>query len=313
MSLQSRCAAAPQPALRPSCHPSIVLALGLWLAAAPALGQSKPAVDVVNGSLGGGYAYQEIAESAASASGSTTTVPAETRQGWLAQGTFTFPIVDRLGGRVFVDGGISKLELEPAPGFGGRKTDGVFGGVGLDLFVRDPDVGAFQVGYRFALRDPIDPRADRDLTQGVAADFVFYIPDEGLGTVDWGGGFTWGFGRVEGPSYGDDVARLEARFDAGWYWLETLRFTPGFRLFLEDPDLAEGYRDLRGRAELEWLPPIGQLRFVSLRAFGSGGRRRSQLAAPYSDVDRTLWSIGGGATVYFPGVKTLVQLKRERQ
>jgi hypothetical protein len=282
------------------------------LCAGPAIA-TKPAVDVVNGALGGGYGYGEVASASVTSGGSTSDIPSEQIQGWVAAGRLTFPIVHRFGGRAFVTGGIDTIERDSIGTLPSTRSDGVYGRAGLDLFARDPEAGYFGLGYRFGLRDPVDPRAERDLTHGVSVDGGFFIPDQDLGPIDWRGSFEYGRGKLEGSGFRVDVNRYAASLSSGWYWTESLRFTGGFLWNREDPTTSGATRDLRGSADIAWLLPIGKVRYVTLRGEGTGGRRRSEVGSPATNATRPLWSVGGTLTFSFPGVESLVQLSRERE
>ena len=89
------------------------------------------------------------------------------------------------------------------------------------------------------------------------------------------------------------------------------RFTAGFHWTLEDPIASLAERDLRGTADLAWLLPFGQRRFVTAEFNASGGKIRSDLAAPLSFAGRAVWSVGGALTFSYPGATSLIELTRE--
>ncbi len=294
-----------------------LLAAGsLWLAG-PTLAQEidrKPAVDGVNASLFGGYGYAERAGATLDAGGSTVYLPSVEIGGPVVAGRLTFPIGERFGGRVLASGELRGADEGATPVSPADDSYGYLVRAGFDLFTRDPDAGFFRLGYRFRYGDPALDGANDEVTHGVSLGLGAYIPDQGLGPIDWQTSFDYAYASFEGTGFTDDVNEYSGVASSGWYWTEQLQFTAGFLWLLEDHSAAPFERTLSGSAELEWLLPFfTRQRYVAAHVGGSGGRTRSDFSAPLSATTRNVWSIGGGLSFVFPGADSLVQLKRERE
>lgn len=290
-----------------------LVALAALVAAGAALAEG-PAVDRVNGSVFGGYGYGEAASASVSAGGPTTFLPGSERQGPFAGATFTFPIGERLGGRVIGAGELISVEQPPEGAFPGSDASGWGAAAGVDLFVRDPEVGFFSLGYRFGIGDPAEDGADDLLSNGLSLGAGYFIPDQDLGEIDWSIEVDYARQSLEGTGFSDDVHALSGSASSGWYWTDDFRFTASFLWALDLPDAGSNVRDLRGGADVAWLLPFfGDLRYVTAFASGNAGRERSDFAPPLEDADRTVWAVGGGLSFIFPGAESLLQLTRARQ
>jgi hypothetical protein len=287
--------------------PSIVACC--FAAASPAWA-TKPAVRSVNGQVFGGYAYDEAASATVSEGGSSVYVPTDEVQGWQVGGILTVPVVHWLGARIAASGGLFDVEQNAGSGFTGSDADEPLAEGSLELFVRDPEIGTFGLGYRFGWSDPPGV-GDRLLENALLVDVGVYIPDQGLGPIDWRIRFDYGRGKLGGEGASDTINGYRLHATSGWYPSDFWRFTGGFRFELEDPEVALPGRDLRGTAELAWLLPIGERPFVTLRFDASGGRARDDLPAPFSYADRAVWAVGGAIDLSWPGATSLVELTRE--
>jgi len=299
-----------------SCRSLIIAASWLLLAQPTQTAMAddvKPAVDRLNGQLIAAYGYDETAAATASGGGSTSDLPGAEKQGPEVGGVLSFPVIGPVGGRAAISGRLISVE-QPAYGlFPGGDASGFGLRGGFDLFLRNPDSGFFGVGYRFRWGDPAEGGADNEVANGLNVAGGFFIPDQDMGPIDWKASFSWLRASLEGEGFSDEVDEYSGVASSGWYLTESLRFTGGFEWALDRPVASPGSRDLRGSADLAWLLPIGRVRYATLTAKGTGGKLRSELAAPLSSVDRTVWSIGGAVSFNFPGATSLVQLTRERQ
>lgn len=272
----------------------------------------KPAVDGVNGAVFGSYGYEEVASGTTGGGGSSTFLPANETMLPGVGGVLTFPIGFGFGGRALAAAS-SRSTQHPAEGaYPGGVENGYLVDAGFDLFARNPDSGFFGVGYRFKWGDPAEGGADSLIANGLNTTGGFYIPDQGMGPIDWRASFTWLRGRVEGPGFSEDADEFSGVASSGWYMTESFRFTGQFLWSLDRPAASPEARDLRGGVDLAWLLPLGRVRYLTLGAYGTGGKLRTELAAPASRIDRTAWSVGGRVTFNFPGATSLVQLTRER-
>jgi len=282
---------------------------GAFVAAPPAWA-TKPAVRGVNGHVFGGYGYDEAASATVVEGGTQVYVPTRETQGWQVGGVLTVPVVRWLGARVAASGGLLDVEQNAGSGFPGSDANQAVAAGGVELFVRDPDIGAFGVGYRFGWSDPPGV-GDRLLENALLVDLALYVPDQGLGPIDWRIRFDYGRGQLGGEGASDSIHAYVLHATSGWYVTDFWRFTGGFRFELQDPDVALPGRDLRGTGELAWLLPIGERPFVTLRFDASGGRARDDLPPPFSYADRAVWAVGGAIDLSFPGATSLVELTRE--
>lgn len=282
-------------------------------AVAGELADDKPAVDGWNGELRGGYGYEEAAGATLDAGGTTVSIPMRQSQGWDVGGRLTFPISQLFGGRIDASVGQLKHELSAAGGAPGSDSDGLAVQGGFDLFARDPDSGFFGVGYRFRWGDPALGGIEDEMAHGLSIGTGFYIPDQGMGPVDWNISFDYMRASLDGPSFSEVVNEYSGVASSGWYWTRFLRFTGGLRWQVEEHSASPRVRDLRGSADIAWLLPIGKVRYVTLNAIGSGGRLYSNHTSPLEDERRNVWSVGGSVAFNFPGATSLLQLTRERQ
>jgi hypothetical protein len=301
----------PTRANRPIARTLSAAAVGLACVVASPAGATKPAVRAVNGQIVGGYAYDHAGAATISEQGSSVYVPTREEKDWDVGGILTVPVVHWLGARVNVTGGMADIENLAGGGFAGSDAQATRVEAGADLFVRNPDVGFFGLGYRFGWEDP--PEAgDRLLVNSLVVEPGFYIPDQGLGAVDWTVTFVYSRGKLSGAGATDEFNAYRLDATSGWYLTESFRFTAGFRFELEDPELALPGRELRGTGELAWLlPGFGERRYVTAIFNASGGRARDDLAPPFSYADRPVWAVGGGLSFSYPGATSLLELTRE--
>ena len=257
----------------------------------------------------GGFFHDVTSAVSVSEGGSTADLPETIEQPWTVGGVVTSPVpgVDWLGVRVGAAGGMTTLEAKPGGGIPSTRADGARADAGFDVFWRDPEAGFAGLGYRFRWEDP--PAVATTLTRhGLAFETGIFIPDQGLGPIDWRADLEWGRSSPGGSA----LDEIGGNASSGWYLTDTWRFTGGFRWALDMRGGALVRRDLRGTADLAWLlPGFGDRRYVTARIEGSGGRAAEDLAAPLSIANRTVWSVGGALTVSWPGARTLVEQTRE--
>jgi hypothetical protein len=271
----------------------------------------KPAVKEINGRVFGGYRYESTGRAEAFAINQATFLAGTNEGTWLIGGVVTTPIFDFLGGRVFVSGGQNTLEFESELGFPGNTFDGGRVDAGGVLFVRNPEFGYFDLGYRFGWESSSNPLIDRVIVNALIIDAGFYIPDQGPGPFDWD--FHFDYARPAVHTIGPTQHASQYTVDGliGWYIGRSVRLAAGVHWLATAADRSPSQSDLRGVAELAWLLPIGERRLVSVELFGSGGRIDTDLAAPFGIVDRSVYSIGINVTLSYPGATSLVELIRE--
>jgi hypothetical protein len=272
---------------------------------------TKPAVKQINGRVFGSYLYESIDGAEAVAGTSSVTLPGSNDGVWDLGGVVTAPLFDWLGGRLRLAGGKSSLELQGAPGFAGSTVDSGRIDAGLTIFARDPELGHFDVGYRFGWENPSGSIVDKSIVNGVTLAGGFYIPDQVIGPLDWDAFFSYGRVSQSSSLQTDAIDEYTVGAALGWYIVDSLRLSGGVRWLGTVPQTEGSRGDLRGFGELVWLLPFGERRNVSASLFGSGGSIASSLPAPFSTVRQGVFSVGGRLTFSYPGAASLVELIRE--
>jgi hypothetical protein len=223
----------------------------------------------------------------------------------------TAPLFDWLGGRLLVAGGQSSRDLQSAPGFAGSTIDSGRIDAGATIFARDPELGHFDLGYRFGWENPSGSIIERSIVHGVTLAAGFYIPDQMVGPIDWDAFFSYGRASQSSSVQDDDVDEYTLGGALGWYIVSSLRLSGGVRWLASNPQIGLSSRDLRGLGEIVWLLPFGARRNVTASLFASGGRIESSLPPPFSTIRQGVYSVGGRLTFSYPGAASLVELIRE--
>ncbi len=267
----------------------------------------------VRASAGDSY---ELTQRELSVSGSESRfLPTTELNSWTAGGAITAPIYRGLSGRLLVSGGQDASDRNSArPDFDGSTVDATrIDATGM-LFLRDPEYGHLDFGYRFGWEDSSGSALEWERTNALVLEAGFYIPDQGLGLVDWDLFFSYGRGarRTSGATEAVDEYTLGGTmgYYAGSFW----RLSAGVRWLVTDPEFNEKVRDLRATAELSWLLPvsIAERRFATFALHGSAGRVVNELSGSPSNTDRGVFSVGCTLTLSFPGASSMVELIREQ-
>jgi hypothetical protein len=218
-------------------------------------------------------------------------------------GTYTFPVAESIGARVIIDPNATSINT---PGLPHIRSSGI--ALGGDLFWRDPNVGEFGVGPRYAWNH-LEPAGNNSETHtgGAEASATLFLEDFGIGPVDLGvdgrylysetddNGFliadrTWG---VSGGAraYVSDIVAL----GLGGSWTRE-RFEAGDKSATTTADLS---MDIL-------LPFSTPLTLGATASFGQYERFQSGLATYGVDY----YSLGVALTVSFATAKSLVELER---
>lgn len=272
---------------------------------------AKPAVKELNGRAFAGYRYENLSGDTQRAGNSSVTLAGSEEGSWILGGVVTAPLLEWLGGRLLLAGGQSSLDVQGVSGLAGSTVDTGRIDASAVLFARDPEFGHVDVGYRFGWQDPSGSLIERRFVHGVDIDAGFYIPDLGVGPLDWDAFFSYGRAFVQSPQLGDKIDEYTLGGAMGWYLTNSVRLTGGIRWQKAAPHIDPSSQDLRGFGEVAWLLPFGARRNVTLGVFGSGGVLERDLAAPFSTSRQTVYSVGGRLTFSYPGAASLVELIRE--
>ncbi len=208
-----------------------------------------------------------------------------------------------------------RAQLRGAYGHRQRSLDGLArgnneistSGAGLELFVRDPERGAFTVGGgydRLAREGPIDAEE----FGGHATAQVFF-PDLGIGPVDWNFHFAFTHREVDDvPGTADvdaDVYLIRAL--SGWYASENVQILMGLQWNRAEEEFSSE-EDLEGLFEARWFVPVPVVP-VELRVGGSAGVSEYK-RPPFRADKRPVYGVSVGLVFRFGAGESLIETQR---
>jgi hypothetical protein len=272
---------------------------------------SKPAVKEMNGRVFAGYVYEQVDGTSRQVGNSSVTLPESTLGEWGVGGVLTVPILSWLGGRVAVAGGNRSFELKSEPGFVGSTRNTSWVEAGLSLFVRDPELGYFDLGYVYDWEDGSGSLVGKKTVNELVVSAGFFIPDQGIGPFDWDADFSYGRAAIDSPALSDRADEFAVDATIGWYFTDSFRLSGGIQWLLSKPQLSFSTQELRGVGKLSWLVPFPARRNITLDLVGSGGKFERDLAAPFTSIDQPMYSVGFSMTFSYPGASSLLELTRE--
>ena len=252
--------------------------------------------------LAGGYAYRDID----AASTSSQSFAGEEIQEWAADGRITIPIRWGLGVRAQAagDGANSKFDT-------GSRFELVGAGGEAQLFWRDPTKGQIGLGYGYSWLTSTSPSSiDSVRIQSLPVYASLYMPSMNGVAVDWNAAFRYDFLSLQSAGGNVNQWAYEATASSIWYVNDLASFEAGVRYERLIKDQQEDV--LEGKFSLEMLIPTGGDRFFGSLALAGGVGRAEQmdLAPPTPSVSSLTWRVGVQATVFFPGVQSLLELNR---
>ncbi|MDG2050979.1 MAG: hypothetical protein P8M78_12525 [Myxococcota bacterium] len=252
--------------------------------------------------LAGAYAYRDIGAT----SSSTETRPGEQIQEWAADGRVTVPVAWGLGVRVQAtgEGATSKFDT-------GARFELVGAGGEGQLFWRDPTKGQVGLGYGYYWLTSTTPSTvDSVRIQSLPVYASLYMPSMNGVAVDWNASFRYDFLSLQSAGGDKKEWAYEARASSIWYVNELISFEAGVRYERLIKDKQEDI--LEGAFALEILVPTGGDRFFgSVALIGGVGRsEKMDLAPPTTSLSSLAWRVGVQASVFFPGVHSLLELNR---
>lgn len=276
---------------------------------------TKPAVKQWNGSILGGYVYDRTQRDAQAVGNRSSFLPTTSKHSWTLGGVVTAPLYRALGARLLFAVGQSTTERSGAPSFAGTTVDADRIDAAAVLFLRDPELGHLDLGYRFRWEKPSGLAIEREMTNTVTLDAGFYIADQGLGPVDWDVSLSYGRVSSRPSRITQTINEYTVSGAMSYYIGKSWRVSGGVRWLLSDPAFDGSTEDLRGTAELSWLLPvtIAKRRFVTIDLWGTVGRVRTELPGPLPSASRGAFSAGLDLTFSYPGAASLIELIREQR
>lgn len=218
-----------------------------------------------------------------------------------------FPIWGPAGVRAQLRGayGHRQRSLE---GLGRGNNEISASGARLELFVRDPERGAFTVGGgwdRLAREGPIGAEE----YSGHATAQVFF-PDLGIGPVDWNFHFGFTHREVDGVAGTADVDadRYRVRAQGGWYASENVQILMGIQWDRAEEEFSSE-EDLEGIFEARWFVPVPVVS-VQLRVGGSVGVSEYK-RPPFRADKRPVYGANVGLVFRFGAGRTLIETQRQ--
>jgi len=225
-------------------------------------------------------------------------VPDPTVQEWPAQARLTLPLYEQIGARARIEGGLSAVDPDLAPGDAWRHDLRA----GAELFLRDPLFGHIDAGYQFTRRSAGSAReSEHAATLAVGV----YTPDQGAGPLDWDLRVLYGSNSSHRLAAAPDW-RLAASAAFGLYATDWLRIAGGVEWSRQRYVATRRSLDLRGRGALLFLLPSLGNTSITLELGGTGGRLRGLR-------DQAIYSSELAVTVHFPRAASLVSLVREQR
>ena len=284
---------------------SVLLMVALWVpgagwAADEVIPLESPAYFV---QAAGGYAYRALG----AASGAGQSRPREEIQVWEAGGLLTVPIAIGLGIRIEASGEGGTLRYQS-----GGRFETVGAGGEAQLFWRDPTKGQFGLGYGYYWSAPQTTSVvDSIRIQSLPVYAAIYMPSMNGAAVDWNASFRYDFLSLQSTTGSRNEWAYEARFGSTWYINDVASFEGAVRY---ERRLADEQEDiLEGDFAIEILIPTGGERhFASVSLDGGVGRaaRMDLPLLPSTSLSSLTWRVGAQATIFFPGVTSLIELNR---
>lgn len=271
--------------------------------------------DSWNVSLIGGHEYDHVEDDVLRAGNQESLLPEISEHRSRVGAAATYQFFRALGARAIVTGVFAESETDGPGGFDGTTIDREGVDVTAMLFLRNPDFGHLDLGYRFE-RDEFSKGAlDTQTSHGAVLEAGLYVPDEGMGFVDWD--VTAAYANVEQDFGAEDatIDEYEVRGGFGYYVGPSVRIGAGVLWNLRDAEAGNEREDLRGTAEIAWLLPveIAGRRFATVDLAGSYGRVKTDVGGPFSKAEQSAWSTGVGLSFDFPGATSIMELIRERR
>lgn len=270
----------------------------------------RPAVFQPNFRIGAAYEGRFVDETKAtnSSSGLTSTLEFDafdTHAG-VFEAVATLPLTHSTGARARLTGGFASENRDDSAGSPDTET-GVFG-AGFDIFVRDPELGAFTLGADYERFDG-DDDYEANAYQG-RAELRIFFPDLGSGPLDWFVNFKYarrddaGGARAFVPNR--DIFLVEG--GAGWYFGENVQWILGGRWSRAEND-DEEIEDGEGFTAIRWFIPVQAGLSAELDLGGYAGVSNYQ-EDPFSSDDRFVYGVRGGVTLRFRSGATLLESVR---
>lgn len=270
----------------------------------------RPAVVQPSFRIGAAYEGRFVAETAATNAApgfiSTLEFDAFDTHAGVFDAVATLPLTHSTGARARLAGGFASESRDDSAGSPDSET-GTFG-AGLDVFVRDPELGAFTLGADYQ-RFEGDDDYEANAYQG-RAELRIFFPDLGSGPVDWFVDFEYarrddaGAERAFLPNR--DTFSVEG--GAGWYFGENVQWIIGGRWSLAENDDAE-IEDREGFAAIRWFLPVQAGLSAELDLGGYAGVSDYQ-EDPFRSDGRFVYGVRGGVTFRFRSGATLLESVR---
>ena len=269
---------------------------------------TRPAVGAANLRFMAGYAFSHFddAKSTFRPTPSTTAtlrIEDADRHATSLEIVGTIPVMKRVGLRGRVRGGYQNRTPD-VDLFGVGSTSATLGsyGAAVDLFIRDPGLGALTIGGSF---DRLDGEKNFESNNsGARAETSIFFPDFGSGPVDWTLRFDYSHQDVDGQSDATHSYRVAA--EAGWYLTQNSKLVLGGRWsrieneFFDEED-AEGFMKIR------WLLPTPIPMEFSLG--GSAGVSEYE-ESPYPKTDRLIYGGVAEWVIRFRSGSSLIEMVR---
>jgi len=266
-------------------------------------------------SLVGGHTWEDAEDDRQTAGGGERYLPRTKRFDGRVGGTITLPLVRALGARATVIGDIGETRRDAAAGLPGSNFDRDGVDAAATLFLRDPGFGHFDLGYRFGWEEPSGISLERETSHGIVVAAGLYVPDQGMGFVDWDVAVSYTRAEQKLTSGTQAVDEYGVVAEIAYYAGRSIRLSGGASWQVANPDDADDREDLRGIGRISWLMPfeLANRRFASLDLSGSYGRIRTDLGGSFSDAEQYVWSAGIGLAFDYPGANSIMELIRERR
>lgn len=255
-----------------------------------------------------GYAFSHVdkTETTAGGSGSSSTlrIGALDVHAGLAEVIGTIPLTYSTGLRGIVRGSydVTERDLDPSDTRNEDEDSGSYG-VGLQAFVRNPDLGSLTAGASF---DQISGLDGVDATEfGASAAAAIFVPNLGAGPIDYGIRFDYAHQELDGTgqSFNVDLDLYTVTGEVGWYLTNDIQLAIGGRWHRLDDEFLT-VDDSEGMLNARWLLPVPIS--VQLSIGGSVGESRYK-ESPYPSDDRLIYGANLGLTFRFFSGKTLIE------
>lgn len=254
------------------------------------------------------YDYLEQESTDTFEAGGPSTLAIDSHDGHASRSALTgvFPVWGPVGVRA---------QLRGAYGHRQRSLDGLSrgnneistSGAGLELFVRDPERGAFTVGGGW-------DRLAREGTIGAEefgghATAEIFFPDLGLGPVDWTLHFGFTHRDVDGVAGTADVDADQylIRASSGWYASENVQIRMGIQWDRAEEEFSTE-EDTEGVFEVRWFLPVPIVP-IELRAGGSAGVSEYK-RPPFRADKRPVYGASVGLVFRFGAGDSLIETQR---